>query len=52
MGFEADFQEVMCHQFLQGLELEKLIKKELTAPYQPSPNYCKNYDETFMAIDE
>mmetsp|Transcript_32610 Transcript_32610/g.24092 ORF Transcript_32610/g.24092 Transcript_32610/m.24092 type:complete len:87 (-) Transcript_32610:3-263(-) len=35
LGQKADMDEVFAHEFFQGLDLEKLLSKELEAPFKP-----------------
>jgi serum/glucocorticoid-regulated kinase 2 len=35
LGAKDDMTEVLAHPFFQGLDIEKLIKKELVPPYKP-----------------
>jgi len=39
LGQKGDMDEIFSHPFMQGLDLEKLLNKELEAPFKPEIEY-------------
>lgn len=35
LGNKGDFAEIMIHPFFKGMDFEKLVNKEIEAPYRP-----------------
>lgn len=35
MGSKGDIDEILAHPFFNGLDIEKLLAKKLTPPYNP-----------------
>jgi excinuclease UvrABC nuclease subunit len=35
MGSKCDIDEILAHPFFKGLDIEKLLAKKLTPPYNP-----------------
>ena len=52
LGQKGDMDEVFSHPFFANLDLEKLIKKELEAPFKPAVNEglldLTNFDSKFV----
>lgn len=54
LGQKNDVDEVLSHPFFAGLDLEKLLKKELPPPFIPklqSEYDLSNFDQKYVKLD-
>ena len=54
LGYQAGSLEIMNHPFFKGVNWEKLMSKELKAPFIPKvtgDSWLKNFDQDFTKED-
>jgi len=45
LGSQNDVFDIISHPFFEGIEFDKLCKKEIEAPYKPAPEQLTLKDE-------
>ena len=48
LGQLKDAEEVLSHKFFEGLDLKKLLAREIQAEFIPDQNYIKNFDSEIV----
>lgn len=48
LGQSKDAEEVLNHKFFEGLDLKKLLAREIQAEFIPDQNYIKNFDSEIV----
>lgn len=51
MGQKKDAEEVLSHKFFEGVDLKKLLARQITADFIPDQNYIKNFDSEIVNQD-
>ena len=46
-----DAEEVLGHKFFNGVDLKKLLAREIGAEFIPDQNYIKNFDSEIVNLD-
>ena len=51
LGSKGDFNEIINHPFFRDVDFEKLLKKEIPAPYKPSIELLTSKENENMLND-
>ena len=48
LGQKGDAEEVLGHKFFQGLDLKKLVNREILAEFKPDQDFVRNFDSEII----
>lgn len=51
LGQKGDAEEVLGHKFFQGLDLKKLVNREILAEFKPDQDFVRNFDSEIINQD-
>ena len=52
LGSKSDFNEVLSHPFFKGIECEKILRREIEAPYKPSSDMLTMKEDEVISMDD
>ena len=51
LGQKADAEEVLSHKFFAGLDMKKLMNREIPAEFMPDQDFVRNFDSDIINQD-
>lgn len=51
LGQKGDAEEVLSHKFFEGLDVKKLMSREIKAEFVPDQDFVRNFDSEIINQD-